>query len=91
MCEVEIPSYSLLRRDRSRHGGGVLLYIRESIFVVSCERAELLSEYMHGATVDWCTLSSTKHLPSPGESGVCAARTRSVYLPAGYSPGGLQC
>lgn len=45
-CEVGLPSYSLVRHDRSRHGGGVLLYIRESIMVLSCrrdERAELLS------------------------------------------------
>ncbi len=41
-----MPSYVLLRRDRSRHGGGVLIFVRESLCVLSCERherAELLS------------------------------------------------
>ena len=29
--EVHVPGYSVLRRDRSRHGGGIALYIRESL------------------------------------------------------------
>ncbi len=37
-CEVILPSYRLLRRDRDRHGGGVALCIHESITIrsVSC-------------------------------------------------------
>ncbi len=45
-CEVNLPSYRLIRRDRDRHGGGVALYIHESITIrsVSCHpRYELLS------------------------------------------------
>ena len=34
-CEVSIASYHLFRRDRSRHGGGVCLHVRESLSVVS--------------------------------------------------------
>ena len=29
--EVAVQGYSILRRDRNRHGGGVLLYIRDSL------------------------------------------------------------
>ncbi|XP_064393634.1 uncharacterized protein LOC135341084 [Halichondria panicea] len=28
--EIFIPDYTIIRRDRNRHGGGVLLYVRES-------------------------------------------------------------
>ena len=30
-CEVEIPGYDILRRDRNRNGGGVSMYIRKNI------------------------------------------------------------
>ena len=29
--EINLPGYSPIRKDRNRHGGGVLVYIRESI------------------------------------------------------------
>ena len=29
--EVEIPLYSIIRKDRDRNGGGVALYVHESI------------------------------------------------------------
>ena len=29
--EISIPGYSLIRKDRNRAGGGVVLYIRENI------------------------------------------------------------
>ena len=29
--EISIVGYQLIRKDRNRHGGGVLMYIRESI------------------------------------------------------------
>ena len=34
-CEVKLPSYRLLRRDRDRHGSGVAVYVNESIPVRS--------------------------------------------------------
>ena len=43
--EIFIPGYSSIRRDRSRHGGGILLYITESITINSTntnETSELL-------------------------------------------------
>ena len=30
-CEVEIPHYSIIRKDRNRNGGGVAIYVHESI------------------------------------------------------------
>ena len=30
-CEVEIPGYDILRRDRNRNGGRVSMYIRKNI------------------------------------------------------------
>jgi len=44
--EVELPSYRLYRRDRSRHGGGVVMYVHESANVrssLSHPISELLS------------------------------------------------
>lgn len=44
--EVSLPSYSSIRRDRTRHGGGVALLIHESVKVKSSsahESTELLS------------------------------------------------
>ena len=29
--EIEIPGYSIIRKDRNRNGGGVAIYIRNSI------------------------------------------------------------
>lgn len=48
-CEVELPMYKLLRCDRSRHGGGVLLYVCEELPVAEykCDEVE---EFLH-ATV----------------------------------------
>lgn len=33
--EIAIPSYQLIRRDRSRHGGGICLYVRDSSIILS--------------------------------------------------------
>ena len=33
--EIFIPGYSTIRRDRSRHGGGILFYVNESIAINS--------------------------------------------------------
>ena len=30
-CEIRLPDYQILRRDRDRHGGGVALYVHNSI------------------------------------------------------------
>ncbi len=30
-CELTILNYKLLRLDRNRHGGGIILYIRDSL------------------------------------------------------------
>lgn len=45
-CEVAIPSYQLFRRDRSRHGGGVCLYISDSISV-SHKSSHESAEFLH--------------------------------------------
>lgn len=42
--ELAIPSYSLLRRDRSRHEGGICLYINNSLAFSS---KTLLSSSQH--------------------------------------------
>ena len=31
--EIALPGYSLVRLDRNRHGGGVLLYIKDVFFL----------------------------------------------------------
>ena len=36
--EIFIPNYSITRRDRSRHGGGLIMYIRDSIPILSMVR-----------------------------------------------------
>ena len=35
-CEVHIPGYEFIRRDRNRQGGGVDFYIKTSINFVVC-------------------------------------------------------
>ena len=35
-CEVHIPGYEFVRRDRNRQGGGVGFYIKTSINFVVC-------------------------------------------------------
>ena len=30
-CEVQIPGYDIIRSDRNRYGGGVVIYIRTII------------------------------------------------------------
>ena len=30
-CELTIANYNLVRLDRNRHGGGILLYIRDTL------------------------------------------------------------
>ena len=30
-CELSIPNYQIVRLDRNRHGGGVMLYIRDDL------------------------------------------------------------
>jgi len=50
LCEVSIPHYLLLRRDRTRHGGGIMLYVHESLRVVSYKSdldLELLSAVLY--------------------------------------------
>lgn len=45
-CEVHLPSYTLLRHDRDRHGGGVAIYYHDSISIHSSfnhQNYELLS------------------------------------------------
>lgn len=44
--ELALPNYQLFRRDRDRHGGGVLIYVRGSIQVQypsQCADLELLT------------------------------------------------
>ena len=43
--EVALPGYRVLRRDRSRHGGGVLLYIREILKLLS-HKSSTESEFL---------------------------------------------
>ena len=50
-CELNVPHYCLIRLDRNRHGGGVLLYIREdlsyNIAFTGPENLELLGVTLH--------------------------------------------
>ena len=39
-CQVDIEGYDILRRDRNRNGGGVALYIRQSLNYVICDKFE---------------------------------------------------
>ena len=36
-CEVEIPGYDIIKRNRNRNGGGVPIYIRKDIPYISCK------------------------------------------------------
>jgi len=42
-CELNIPGYSIVKHDRNRHGGGVLMFINNklSFTVLSCGSNEL--------------------------------------------------
>ncbi len=64
--EVAIPSYQLYRRDRSRHGGGICLYISDSISISrkSCHES---IEFMHvEVTVDKGVLFVGLYYRPPG-------------------------
>ena len=49
--EISIVNYSLVRLDRSRHGGGVLLYIKDnlpfSVIISSPESLEFICIKIH--------------------------------------------
>ena len=50
--EISIPGFQLFRRDRNRHGGGVLMYVSDALQckrlnVRSCEDLEILSIIVH--------------------------------------------
>ena len=50
-CEVSLPNYCVLRRDRDRHGGRVALYVHHSIMIGKVSRStscELLSVEIQG-------------------------------------------
>lgn len=63
VSEISIASYQLFRRDRTWHGGGIALYVSESIQVKSCCCADSL-EFMSvvfatasGSTLLVCTIA----------------------------------
>ena len=40
--EISLPSYAVVRKDRNRHGGGVAMYIRNSLTFIRREDLEQL-------------------------------------------------
>ena len=38
--EITLPNYSIVRKDRNRHGGGVAMYIRNSLTFIRREDLE---------------------------------------------------
>ena len=71
-CEVQIPGYEFIRRDRNRQGGGVGFYIKNSInltllFVLTCiivSRGDWLGNPANfkGTFYSWFALSRNKKI-----------------------------
>ena len=64
--ELEIPSYRLFRRDRSRHGGGIALYINESLVVSSHKTSEAIKFMAVWISLRGGTLLLGLHYRPPG-------------------------
>ena len=48
--EVDLPGYELVRQDRSRKGGGVAIYVRNSLNFIS--RHEIVAPCIEAACVE---------------------------------------
>ena len=49
-CEVQISGYDIIRRDRNRNGGGVAIYIRESIPYM--DRKDLIPDALESICIE---------------------------------------
>ena len=59
-CEVQIPGYEFIRRDRNRQGGGVGFYIENSInFAV---RSDLYASSLENLCIEVCKPNSRPFL-----------------------------
>ena len=70
-CELSLPSYSLYRRDRDRHGGGVAIYIHNSLpvcSVTSHPTEEMLSVAID--TTSGCLLVCAIYRPPGHDKGL---------------------
>ena len=56
--EIDVPGYNVVRCDRNRDGGGVLLYIKDSFNYMSCEESSLFQIEAVAVKI----LLGTKHL-----------------------------
>ena len=66
--KLTIPNYCLVRLDRNRHGGGVLLYIRDdlsyNVIFMGPENLELLGITLYnGNNNRLCLCTLIAHLP----------------------------
>ena len=55
--EIFIPEYFVIRRDRNRHGGGVLLYIKENIPIMNVTRHATIELLFVEVSLKHCSLS----------------------------------
>ena len=55
--EIFIPEYFVIRRDRNRHGGGVLLYIKENIPITNVTRHATIELLFIEVSLKHCSLS----------------------------------
>lgn len=57
-AEISLPGYDLFRKDRpvNRHGGGVLLYVRDKFCAVDCKLSTKFPEQI------WCSLINSKRV-----------------------------
>ena len=60
--EISIPGYNMIRRDRNRFGGGVVVYIRE--IHSFCERKDLNSDDLEMICIEICKTRSRPFLIS---------------------------
>ena len=44
--EINIPNYSIFRLDRSRHGGGILVYVKSSLRVTPIQSPNTNLEFL---------------------------------------------
>ena len=48
--EINLPDYSIVRQDRNRHGGGVAMYIRNSLLLSAVTISKRTTSSAYGLT-----------------------------------------
>ena len=83
--EIFIPGYSSVRRDRSRHGGGILLYITESLPLILLISMKTLNSCLttldSSMVLSWLVYTIVPHRHNPPHSLILRLLWRVFHLP----------